>query len=338
MSLAKKAFYHAAGLIPLKTLQHPLPMHLLLPYHHLVNNTDVPHIKHLYPYKNERLFEQDVDYLLRHFKPVTLQEVIQASRGQLTLPHNAFLLTFDDGLREVAEVIVPLLRRKGVPAVFFLNNAFLDNRTLFYKFKISLLIEALQTRSYSAAVLEEAAALLPPDERGLTAALKAVRYSNKGLTDDVAALLQVSFEDYLKQQRPFMTTEEVKALLVDGFAIGGHSVDHPYYSDLTLEQQLMQTRESVEYLVNQFGIDYRVFAFPHSDAGVSRTFFDRLFQEENPMDLVFGTGNQRQDISPRILHRFNCERPSLPIEQAVKGILLYGRLKKICRQNNIHRN
>lgn len=337
MSFAKRAFYTAARLLPIKILQHPLPAQLLLPYHHLVGDVPVPHVKHLYPYKSTKAFEQDVDYLLRHFKAVTLEEVIQSVRSHTPLPKNAFLLTFDDGLREVAEVIAPILHRKGAPAVFFLNPAFLDNKTLFYKFKISLLIEALRNNKYPPELLGRIMDILEAPGMDIVDAIKQINYQRQVLADVIGGILGVSFTDYLAQQRPFMTTPEVQQLLLQGFAIGGHSVDHPYYTALSLEEQLAQTRDSVNFLVEKFNLPYRVFAFPHSDAGVSRAFFDTLFNDPAPMDLIFGTANQQHDIYPGILHRFNCERPAVPIDEAVKGILLLNRLRGVYRRNHIQR-
>jgi peptidoglycan/xylan/chitin deacetylase (PgdA/CDA1 family) len=327
MSLAKNAFYSAVQLLPVKMLQSG---GLLLPYHHLVSNKDVPHIKHLYPFKNIRAFEQDLDYLLKHFIPVTLQEVMTAVKSGQPLPSRSFLITFDDGLREIAENVAPLLLKKGVPAAFFLNSAFLDNKELFYKFKISLIIEAIQTGKYSTAALTKLAAILGCSTiEALIPAVKKISYHNRQLAEDAGIALELSFSDYLQQQRPFMTLDEVGKLVEQGFAIGGHSVDHPYYSQLTLEEQLTQTRDSVNFLTERFNISYRAFAFPHTDTGVSRAFFDTLLNGPDSLDVIFGTANHKQDISPRILHRFNCERPAISINSAVKGILLYNRLQEL---------
>lgn len=325
MSLAKNAFYSAVQLLPIKMLQNG---GLLLPYHHLVSNKDVPHIKHLYPFKNIRAFEQDLDYLLKHFTPVTLQDVIAAVTSGQPLPARSFLITFDDGLREITENIAPLLLKKGVPAAFFLNSAFLDNKELFYKFKVSLIIEAIETGNRSAAALAKLSTILGNPEE-LIPAIKKISYHNRQLAEEAGAALEISFTDYLQQQRPFMTLDEVGKLVQQGFAIGGHSVDHPYYSQLTLEEQLAQTRDSVNFLTEHFHIPYRAFAFPHTDAGVSRTFFETILEGPDSIDVIFGTANHKQDISPRILHRFNCERPAISIGAAVKGILLYNRLQEL---------
>jgi peptidoglycan/xylan/chitin deacetylase (PgdA/CDA1 family) len=343
MGIAKQIFYKGVRLVNLSLLKGLAPQRLLLPYHHLVSDEEVPHIKHLYPYKSVEAFKKDLDYLPRHFKPVSLGDVISGIRNQTPRPEHSFLLTFDDGLREVYETIAPMLYRKGIPAVFFLNSAFVDNKTLFYKFGISLVTEALLRRQHSRATLNALAEALGiragagPEE--IIKAVKGVTYANRASVEAAAGLLGISFAGYLAEKKPFMTSEEIRQLAGQGFALGGHSVDHPYYTGLTLEEMLRQTTESVDFVVNTFGLDYRAFAFPHSDAGVPGAFFDRFLDRQAPgLDVIFGTNNQRREVYPQVLHRFNCERPQTAVESAVKGILALNSVQELRGQSVIRRD
>lgn len=337
MSLVKSVFYSAAQLLPLAVLKQRHPGNLLLPYQHLVGDEPVPHIRHLYAYKGVQAFERDLDYLLRRFTPVGLPDVLHALKTNSPLPAGAFLLSFDDGLREVKDRIAPILLRKGVPAVFFLNSAFIDNRNLFYRFKLSLIIDALlytdpATRQQLAAYLQ-----CDADHHHLIATVKRITYKTKGMADEAGSILGLSFSKYLSDVQPFLTLEDVGILLEQGFAIGGHSIDHPYYSELTLDEQLFQTRQSVDFLVQHFKLPYRVFAIPHTDAGISDIFFNTLLEGPDPIDIIFGTANQRTDISPRILHRFNCEHPLFKINSTIKGVLLLKRIQQMRNKDRIIR-
>ncbi len=74
-------------------------------------------------------FEAALRFLTAYYKPVRLEDVLEASVGG-SLPPRAVLVTFDDAYASVVEVAAPLCRKYGVPAVFFVNAAFLDNRRL----------------------------------------------------------------------------------------------------------------------------------------------------------------------------------------------------------------
>src|SRR5438477_7595127 len=68
---------------------------------------------------NATVFEQHLCFLKRNCTFIRPEEYPTA-RGSLRRP--AVLLTFDDGLRNNAEVVAPILRRLDVPAVFFVSS------------------------------------------------------------------------------------------------------------------------------------------------------------------------------------------------------------------------
>ena len=74
-------------------------------------------------------FEAALSFLTAHYTPVRLQDVLTDCDGR-GLPPRALLVTFDDAYASVAEWRAPLCRQFGVPAVFFVNAAFLDNQRL----------------------------------------------------------------------------------------------------------------------------------------------------------------------------------------------------------------
>jgi peptidoglycan/xylan/chitin deacetylase (PgdA/CDA1 family) len=65
---------------------------------------------------------------------------IQAAiRGTGSIPERAFIITFDDGLREQYEHAWDVLWRLGIPALYFLNTAPIANSTVLTVHKIHLL-------------------------------------------------------------------------------------------------------------------------------------------------------------------------------------------------------
>ena len=287
---------------------------VILPYYHMVSDESLPHVRPLYRYKNISQFKQDLDFLLTHFKPVSLQDLLNSLGGKTTLPLRSFLLSFDDGFREMAEVVAPILKAKGVPAVFFLNSAFVDNHELCFQQKIALLVDRLEKLPTIGVMENVQERLRAKNISGveIIPALKSVRYQNRSVLDEVAVLCDVQFDVFLRKQKPYLTSAQIGSLLRDGFAIGGHSVDHPFYGDLTLAEQLHQTSESVNFLQEMFDVKYRAFAFPHSDTGVSPEFFQRSLADGG-LQISFGTGGLLRDSRRGHFQRFslekNCDHP-----------------------------
>jgi hypothetical protein len=78
MSLVKSLYYKASSLLPMAVAKAMGSFTTLLPYHHTVSNEFLPHIKHLFDYKNVEQFSTDLDFLLKHYKPVTPSDIIKS--------------------------------------------------------------------------------------------------------------------------------------------------------------------------------------------------------------------------------------------------------------------
>jgi peptidoglycan/xylan/chitin deacetylase (PgdA/CDA1 family) len=287
-------------------------------YYHMVSDGDVAHVRHLYPYKNVRQFRSDIDFIAKHYTPVTLGEMIAHVKNGGPLPARALMMSFDDGFREHHDVIAPILLEKGVPATFFVNSGFVDNRALCFLQKASILVEKLERSRghfFRAAVLD-GTPLAGKSGDEVRDNLLSIPYESKEILDTVAQRLEVDFDAYLREHRPYLTTAQIKTLLRHGFSIGAHSIDHPLYSSLHLDEQVRQTVESLRFVRETFSLTYGAFAFPHKDYGISREFFCSL-QDTGLVDVSFGTAGMIPDDIRGNLQRFSMEIPPLPADRIV---------------------
>jgi peptidoglycan/xylan/chitin deacetylase (PgdA/CDA1 family) len=136
----------------------------------------------------------------------------------------------------------------------------------------------------------------------------------------------------LSKNKPYLTTEQIKRLIDSGFTIGAHSIDHPLYANLTLEEQLHQTSESTIFVREKFNLNYSVFAFPHSDYGVSKKYYSQI-KKSGLVDISFGTSGMIEDIIPNSFQRFSLEKPLLPAENII-ALQYAKRLWRILKGNN----
>lgn len=329
-----------SGAVSLPQLINVSGRKLFLPVYHLVCNEAPPHIKHLYQTRNEKLFRQDLDYLLRHFQPLGLEELNGIVSEGKSLQKPGFFLTFDDGLREIYDVVAPILKERGLPAAFFLNSAFHDNEALFYRYQASVLIEKLQQKTLpenakklvAQKLLEKN--LLKPGE--LKNSLLAINYNSREMLEELAQLLEVDFQEYLKTQKPYLTTAQTEELIRQGFNIGAHSHNHPEYRLVPLQEQLQQTFKSIAFITEKFRLPYHWFAFPFTDEGVSRQFFEEIYRE-NKVQLSFGSAGLKQDSFAQHLQRFPIEGSLQPAEELIKTEYLYYLAKAPAGKNKITR-
>lgn len=65
------------------------------------------------------MFERHLDWIGRHFRFVDLDEIARRARAGEPFPEPVAAVTFDDGYRDVHDLAVPILTRKGIPAAVF---------------------------------------------------------------------------------------------------------------------------------------------------------------------------------------------------------------------------
>lgn len=84
----------------------------------------------------EDLFVSSLDFFRRHYRVVSLQDVLRARREGAGLPPRALLISFDDGWLDNVDYALPALRSAGLPAVMFVAADAVGARQPFYQERI----------------------------------------------------------------------------------------------------------------------------------------------------------------------------------------------------------
>jgi len=286
------------------------------PFYHVVSNKKLPHILN-YIYRNTEQFEKELDFYLKYFKPVSLAELVSNKKWDEKIFH----LSFDDGLKECAEIIAPILLKKGVPATFFVNPGFVDNQQLFHKYKASLILNRLYETSNP-----KVEHYLKEQSLQGKEILKA-SILQKDILSDTAALLEVNFKDFLEKQKPYLTIEQIFELKKQGFSIDAHSFNHPEFWKITEEEHLDEVKKSMDWLVEKVNPEIKAFSFPFTDSGVSLKVLKAL-KSDNICDVTFGTAGIKYDQSEHHFQRYPVEQPG-DFQQNLKAELVYFMLRKL---------
>ncbi len=285
---------------------------VLLPFYHTVSNQRLPHISNLYPIKTVKEFENDLDFLLTIAKPIDLQTLIFHTKNKIAFTENVFHLSFDDGLREVYDVVAPILLAKKISATVFLNSDFIDNKNLMFRNKVSLLLEKN-----------------PQDRTVLN-----FRHSDTEKIDFLLAQNNINWQDFLLKQQPYLNQKQIQELHNQGFTFGAHSANHPEYRYISLDEQKRQTETSLAKVQEITGSNLRCFSFPFTDEEVGLAFFESL-----NLDISFGCAGVKGDNAPRHLQRIALENSeqTLTAKQILAGEYFYYHLRKMAGKSAIYR-
>jgi peptidoglycan/xylan/chitin deacetylase (PgdA/CDA1 family) len=321
------------GIIPTTLLQKVSNQRLILPFYHAISDEEMPHLKHLYPVKGVKAFVNDLDFLLKYFTPIDYTKFQELSHTHTQPCKSSFLLSFDDGLKEFHDVIAPILLQKGIPAICFLNSDFIDNKDLFYRYKSSLLIDKIKKEP---GLINRIHEKLGGSQKYIENILS-ITYQNKELLNELSNIVEYSFNDFLSSQSPYLTSGQIISLIKQGFYFGSHSIDHPEYQYLNLQEQIRQTKESMQYICTKFSIAYKIFSFPFTDYNVSKEFFYQI-NANGIAENTFGCAGQKKDIVSTNFQRIPFEMNRLSGKQILNSELLYYLLRIPFGKNMISRN
>lgn len=182
-----------------------------------------------------------------------------------SLPANAAAITFDDGYADNAEVALPMLRRLGLTATFFVAPGFLNggrmwNDTVYETLRAlpagehefgalgRYRLEDAASRRRAADAILPTIKHLPQSER--TAAVEALARRAPSLPDDL-----------------MMTDAQVRRLHASGMGVGAHTMTHPILARLPLEAARAEIAESRRRLETLLDAPVPLFAYPNGKPG-----------------------------------------------------------------------
>lgn len=251
-----------------------------------------------------RVFARQLDQMARHYSPVALDDVVAAFAHGPPLPPRAVLITFDDGYLNNAEIAAPLLRAKGIPAAFFLTTGFLDgtHRPWWYVLRTWVAragVERVGWPEGSVPISSDPRACVFAWEARLKSLREAERESElKRLEERICLPPETGIA--------FMSWEQARELLKQGFALGAHTVLHTNLGAEDADTVQREIAESVVRIRAETGVSPRAFAFPYGRARDVSPASDAAFQKAG-ISAAFLTehGLNRADAHAFRLNRLN---------------------------------
>lgn len=226
-----------------------------------------------------------LDRLCEVMEPVDWPRLYGWMCGRQSIPDRCFLLTFDDGLADHAENVVPILQERGLHGLFFVPGAVLTSRRLLSAHAVHLLLAMLDEYTLEREVhdllpvlggnrtdwnafadLADAQKLYhyePPARARLKYLLTMV------LPIDLRdAVVEAIFERHIGSQARwaghwYLGWDDLVGLQSSGHTIGGHGYNHEPYTRFTPAQRREDLRRVADVLRNGLGPDIRPFSYPY---------------------------------------------------------------------------
>lgn len=260
-------------------------------------------------------FERQIVSLQKHFTLVGVDELCAFAAGR-PLPRNAVAITFDDGYLDNYEIALPILRRHGAKAVFFLSTGCIGERRMYWWDRVAYLLKRTgQSRirlDYPFAVdisLSDRAVAL---ERVLRLMKTHPALDLERFLDELAHATQVAWSQKLERtyaERLLMTWDHVRELHRAGMDVESHTRTHRVLDTLppaALHDELAGSRADLE---REVGVPARALAYPVGNAlGKNSPIRAAMTQAGYQIGLSSNTGS---NLVAGPVDRYNIRRQAV---------------------------
>lgn len=287
-------------------------------YYHLVSNKRNPLVENLYSFKDIATFRKDLEVLIKKYKILDLDDIKADKKG--------IVLSFDDGFSECYEVIYPLLKEYSIPAFFFVNNDFIDNKAMFYRAKISFIISKLNY--LSPMIHQQLSYMLECKITDITEKLLTINNGDDDFINSLLVACNIDVNEYLIQKKPYLTSPQILEMIDSGYYFGGHTHNHLSLKDMSAEEQEKRIVESAIDISQRYNLNYKLCSLPHNDLGISKEVFQKVSTQ---IDFLFGGYGLNHQNDVNYFQRISNEHSSLRIDRFINSWTIFHNVTKNVR-------
>ncbi|MGZ4875874.1 MAG: polysaccharide deacetylase family protein, partial [Candidatus Angelobacter sp.] len=202
-------------------------------------------------------------YLVRHFKVVSLETMLDRITNGSFPPTNEIVLTFDDGLRNNLTVVYTILRELQLPATFFVCPALVESGAWLWNHEMRCRLQTLAAPELAELRMK----LLAPGTSvdGIVEWMKTLQLLQRRKAEATIRQATPGFRPTASQQAAFdmMDWDDLLSLDRDLITVGSHTMSHPILTTLSaqeIELELLESRRSLEQRL-QRTVDF--FCYPN---------------------------------------------------------------------------
>ncbi len=213
--------------------------------------------------KEAAWFSDQLSYLSRNFRIVSLSDMLQQIRQHGGPSSEEVVLTFDDGLRNNFSVVYPLLKKFKTPATFFVCPGLITCGKWLWNHEARCRLLALGPERLK----KLARHLSAPSHsvEGLIGWMKTLALKDRRRAEEFIVAASQRFYPSPDQQSAYdiMNWEELRALDPELVTIGSHTFTHPILTTLHDDQLDFELRESRRQLEEKLNRPAPYFCYPN---------------------------------------------------------------------------
>jgi peptidoglycan/xylan/chitin deacetylase (PgdA/CDA1 family) len=257
----------SAGVVKLTQKNNPKVL-TVLNYHRIADITNAgfdtfkPNVS-----ATPEAFAGQMNYVKAHYSVVDNNRVLKWLRGEIELPPNPALITFDDGYFDNMSNAYPILKDRGLSATIFLASAYMGSKKFFL----------WDLAAYCFYHTKRDSVLMPSGDHQGWVDMKSldkvvnkwvgfVKYFNESKKWECVEKLSIDLDVAIPENvfaGLYLSWDQVRELRGDIIEFGAHTVSHPILSKISIQEAENELVESKKHIEHEIGTAVRTFAYPN---------------------------------------------------------------------------
>lgn len=216
---------------------------------------------------NVHIFRKHMEYIANSYNAISLSDFAEWQLGIRNIPRNPCIITFDDGLLDVYENAVPILRELGLTATFFIIGKTLKSSDKVWPYDLYAILDSIPTADCISGLRSEIENFSLGNQASKTKFWRYARhYLGKMDKDKRSRFLEElrrRFNGQCLEPQAFISAQQIRELTTEGFQFGTHTMNHEYLSKLEQNQLEEEISECTKAISKIIGEKPEVFCYPY---------------------------------------------------------------------------
>lgn len=207
-----------------------------------------------------KAFEKQLDWIVSRHEILSMAEALRRINEKIPFKNHA-VLTFDDGYWDNYEIAFPILKKKGIPALFSIVINYVGNGRPLWDWEVLVLLhrnDSIRSIDIGKEKLKRRFFEYP-----LTFGYRVIeRLKSASLLEIEEILRPAGLSPFGARNDICLTWDQIRELHRHGMEIASHSLSHRSLARLPTEEAEKEISESKTLLEKNAGIKCHYFCFP----------------------------------------------------------------------------
>lgn len=276
---------------------------VIINYHSFVKRLDSSIEVHPTVTHKIKDFEKEIRFLKKHFDIVSLDTIVNRLKEGRKFLRPTVSITVDDGFKDNYDLLFPLLKKYGVTVTIFLTTGVIGTKERLWVNKLESMFlntvrKSIRLNGIFKGVLFEIATM----EEKRSVYLQVVRrLKNIDIQerDEYLKVIEKRLGVPVYDAPHMLNWDQVREMYKAGIHFGGHTVNHPILTSVSLEEGKKEILESKKKIEEELGRPIKHFAYPN---GRPQDFDEDLREYckeigfESVSSCIYGHNDSKEDI------------------------------------------